>query len=142
MRSKEALRRTLRPPRISTHLAVLKIFFTSKVTSKTMGLATCRILFAASTAADTSRTVPTVDRPCLDPYCLSESSLPFQIAYRNRGLRRVTISFPSESRIQIGLQDGTAFFLKINTKRALFHSVENTPTVKHALYMCSSTAGH
>ena len=112
-------------PRISTYLAVLKAFFTSNVTSKTMGLTACRTLFAASTTADTLRTAPTVNRPCLDPYCLSERSLLFQMAPRCRGLRRNSISFPSLSRIQRGLQDSSAFFLLIETNRALFHSVEN-----------------
>ena len=107
-----------------------------------MGLAACQTLYAAFTAADTSRTAPTVGCPCPDPYCLSERSLPFRIAPRKRGLRRASISFPSLSRIQRGLQDIMAFFLLIQTSRVLFHSLENNPTVKHALYICICTLGH
>ena len=91
--------------------------------------------------ADSSRTASTVDRPYLDPYCLSERSPPSRIASHNRGLRSASISFPSLSSIQRGLQDGTAYFLSINTNHALFHSEESTPRFKHALYICSSTPG-
>ena len=107
-----------------------------------MDLAAYGTLLAASTVAVTSRAAPNVDRPFLDPYCLSERSPAFRIAPRIRGLRRASISFPSLWRMQRGLHAGTAFVLSINTNRAIFHNVRKASPIKHALYIYSSTAGH